>query len=240
MTTTTHHAVWPDQVRLPGQTAAHPGPVDMTMMYVMHHAFRRDLTAFVTAAQRTPAGDRITWQALGRRWALFAQALHHHHAGEDAGLWPVLMERTDDAGRAVLRAMEDEHDEIDPMLEACAAGFERLAYHADVDTRAALAERLAAARESLGRHLRHEETEAIAIIQQVLTGQEWEEIDEKHFKAGLRPVDLVALAPWALHHVPGPIRRDLFGRTGRAHHLLWLATKAGFERRERLAFRYVD
>ena len=35
----------PRQLRLPGQTAAPDGPVDMTIMYVMHHAFRRDLAA---------------------------------------------------------------------------------------------------------------------------------------------------------------------------------------------------
>lgn len=35
-------ATWPRQLRLPGQAAALEGPVDLRMMYVMHHAFRRD------------------------------------------------------------------------------------------------------------------------------------------------------------------------------------------------------
>ena len=34
------------------------------------------------------------WRALAGRWALFAQALHHHHTGEDTGLWPLLEART--------------------------------------------------------------------------------------------------------------------------------------------------
>ena len=57
--------------------------------------------------------------------------------------------------------MEAEHEEIDPLLEACAAGFARMAARADEDSRAALAVRLRAARESLGRHLAHEETDTM-------------------------------------------------------------------------------
>ena len=65
MTTTTTPA-WPTQLLLPGQAAAPEGPVDMIMMYVMHHAFRRDLTAFAAAAAATPVDDQPTWQALNR------------------------------------------------------------------------------------------------------------------------------------------------------------------------------
>ena len=119
------------------------------MMYLMHHAFRRDLAAFAAAAGTTPVADRESWRALAERWELFAVALHHHHTGEDTCLWPALLDRADEQGRAVLEAMEAEHDEIDPTLEACAAGFARLAGHADEDARCALAVRLVAARESL-------------------------------------------------------------------------------------------
>ena len=77
MTTTTH--TWPEQLVFPGQTAAHAGPVDMMMMYVMHHGFRRDLTAFAAAAQATPVDDRDAWRALSERWDLFSEILHHHH-----------------------------------------------------------------------------------------------------------------------------------------------------------------
>ncbi|KQU68272.1 hemerythrin domain-containing protein [Phycicoccus sp. Root101] len=231
---------WPEQLRFPGQTAAHPGPVDMTMMYVMHHAFRRDLAAFAAAAAATPAQARTTWRALAARWELFAAALHHHHTGEDTGLWPLLLERTDEVGRATLQAMEDEHAEIDPILSACSAGFARLASQADDDARAGLAIRLTAAKSSLGRHLEHEETEAIAIIQQVMTAQEWHDLEETHFRSGLRTAEVLALVPWAMHRVPAPLRRSVFATTGRPHHLMWLVTRRSFEQRERAAFAYLD
>ena len=233
-------APWPEQLTFPGQTAAHPGPVDMMMMYVMHHGFRRDLAAFTAAAQSTPVGARSTWRALAARWQLFSQVLHHHHSGEDAGLWPALVERADEEGRRVLEAMEAEHSEIDPILAACAAGFERLASHADDDARAALAVRLCAAKESLGRHLRHEETEAIAILQAVLSEQEWEQIEQTHFRAGVPFSEVMAIVPWAAYGVPAPLRRAVFAKTGRPNHILWLLTRRGFEKRERLAFAYVD
>ena len=75
---------------------------------------------------------------------MFATALHHHHSGEDAGLWPLLLSRADAAGRTLLEAMEAEHGEIDPILQACAAGFARLAERPDADARAALVVRLVA------------------------------------------------------------------------------------------------
>jgi iron-sulfur cluster repair protein YtfE (RIC family) len=208
-------------------------------MYVMHPAFRRDLAAFAAAARSTPVHDRRSWQALAERWDLFSEVLHHHHSGEDAGLWPLLMERTDAQGRAVLEAMEAEHAEIDPVLQACAAGFGRLSTHADEDARAALAVRLCAAKESLGRHLRHEETEAIAIIQQVMTQHEWEQLEEEHFRRGVPFSQVLKIVPWAAHGVPAPLRRAVFAKSGKANELLWRLTRPSFERRERVAFRHV-
>ena len=227
------------QLRLPGQTAAHEGPVDMHMMYVMHHAFRRDLTAFVAAAALTPSGDRATWQALAQRWELFSTALHHHHAGEDAGLWPRLLEVADDEGRATLEAMEAEHEEIDPMLESCAAGFARLAEHADEDARRALAVRLVAARESLARHLAHEEGDAIALVQQHLTDDEWLALEEEHFRAELSLGQMLALVSWVAHELPADARSHVFGKAGLPFRVLWLLGRRSFRRRERAAFRYV-
>lgn len=227
------------QLRLPGQAAAHPGPVDMTLMYVMHHGFRRDLAAFAAAAQATPASDRATWQALARRWATFAMVLHHHHSGEDAGVWPTLLERTDDAGRSVLAAMEAEHAEIDPALEACGAGFARLAAQADEDARAALAVRLAATREALARHLEHEETEAIAIIQTVLTDAEWQAMDKEYFQKNASLSVITTLVPWALHGLDAATLDTIMAHATVPHRVMWALTRGGFARREREAFRYV-
>ena len=66
-----HRAGRPRPLTLPGQAAAPDGPLDMTMMYVMHHAFRRDLRALARAARVTPLGDRVAWRELdaGGGWS---------------------------------------------------------------------------------------------------------------------------------------------------------------------------
>ena len=225
------------QVSLPGQVHTAEGPLDMSGMYVLHHAFRRDLEAFATAAGRTPATDRRAWKAMAQRWELFASALHHHHSGEDAGLWPALMDRADEEGRATLEAMEAEHSEIDPILQACESGFRRLAEHPDEDVRAALAVRLVAGKERLAEHLRHEETEAIALVQELLTPEEWETITKEHFDADITFGEIVKLVPWVAHGLPDAVLRGLFAKPGGTmHRVLLMLTRRRFERLQRAAF----
>jgi Hemerythrin HHE cation binding domain len=210
------------------------------MMYVLHHAFRRDLAAFAAAVPATPVDDQPTWRALSRRLALFGQALHHHHSAEDEALWPLLMARADEAGRTLLQAMEDEHGEIDPILDAVTAGLARLAVTPDADAKAALVVRVCAGKESLARHLAHEETEAIALVQQVMTDAEWRQLEEQHFSKGVTPRTVLRLLPWVMHQLPPFATGRLVADAPAAQRILWMITRPGFERRERRAFRYLS
>ena len=238
MTATPQQDTWPRQLRLPGQADAPEGPVDMSMMYLMHHAFRRDLAAFARGVPRTPLSDAPTWRALLRRWEVFAEVLHHHHHGEDTWLWPALMERADATEQETLRAMEDEHEEIDPLLTTCLAGLRVLATgDGTADARAALAVRVTAARESLGRHLAHEEHDAMRILQRHITPDEFEAI-HAHFVEELEPRQLLALVPWALHEVPEDVRRELRRQARPAQRVVWRLTHRRFERLDRRAFRH--
>jgi iron-sulfur cluster repair protein YtfE (RIC family) len=226
------------QLRLPGQAAAPEGPVDMTMMYLMHHAFRRDLARFAEAVPHTPVDDADAWRALNARWATFSTALHHHHHGEDTWLWPALMERVGAEDRQTLAAMEAEHGDIDPLLDACRDGLARMDAQPSADVRAGLAVRLTAAREHLARHLAHEESDTIALLQRVMTNEEWLAIDE-HFKEGVSFGQVLRLVPWVLHEVPAEVRERLFAEPGGSvHRLVWLLTRARFDRQHRTAFRH--
>jgi hemerythrin-like domain-containing protein len=234
----TTSSTWPRQLRLPGQVAAPEGPVDMHLMYVMHHAFRRDLDLFVSAVRSTPANARSTWILLADRWELFAQVLHEHHTVEDVGIWPALADRGTSEDLAVLAAMEAEHVEIDPLLEGCAAGFRRLADRADEDARAALAVRITAARESLRRHLAHEETDAIAIIQRLLDPEDLSRIEQE---AGpdLGLATVVRIVPWAAYGVPREALHRVFDQPGgRGFRVIWRLTRRRFARRHARTFRY--
>ena len=234
---TTGGTTWPRQLRLPGQAAAPDGPIDMQMMYLMHHAFRRDLDAFASAVRNTPATERCTWKALAARWELFAEVLHKHHSVEDDHIWPELVQLGTLEDIAVLEAMEAEHGEIDPLLESCAAGFRRLAQRPDEDARAALAVRVCAARESLRRHLAHEENEAIAILQRLLTAERWEEMKAEVEKGGsLR--EAVRVVPWVGHGVPRENLERVLEGIPTPFRVIWSLTHRGFERREAKTFRY--
>lgn len=232
------------QILLAGQAAAPDGPVDLSLMFLMHHGFRRDLAAFVAASGRTPVADRGTWRALAGRWQQFADILHHHHSGEDAGMWPLLLQRADAAGdaggRRTLEAMTEEHVGIDPLLETCADGFGRLAEHADEDARAALEVRLVDTRERLGQHLAHEERDAMALVQRYLAQADWDRLTDEHFKPAYSPPELLRVASWCLHGLRGRHLRAALRTGGKPLEIVWrVFGRRPFERRERAAFRHI-
>jgi hemerythrin-like domain-containing protein len=228
-----------EQWRLPRQVAAPEGPVDVKMMYVMHHAFRRDLVMFAEAAAVTPADDRETWGALSRRWQVFSEILHHHHSGEDAGLWPWLLQVVDAGERATLEAMEAEHAEIDPILTACRTGFERVTTATDPAAATRLAERLAAARDTLLAHMGHEESEAMALVQRYMTQADWDHVVEGNFDKKVSPRPVLAAVPWIAHELPRDAADELFAEAGTPMRLIWLATRRRFERLDERATRHV-
>jgi hemerythrin-like domain-containing protein len=240
----TRTTTYPEQLLLPGQAAAPDGPVDMFMMYLMHHAFRRDLGRFASAAPRTPVDDRETWTALAERWARFADILHKHHSGEDAGVWPFLLERADADERVVLLAMEAEHDRIDPQLAACEQLLADLAGHGAAHdrerVRAQLSVRLAETRELLDHHLRHEESEAMAILQRHMTPEDWHRIEEEHFGEGKKDLPYLLYAcNWIAEDLSPVVMDGVFVKVGQAFRVVvWLGRRK-FRRLERQAFRYL-
>jgi hypothetical protein len=202
----------------------------------MHHAFRRDLADFRQAVASTPLTETVTWLSLASRWRLFAKAVRHHHDAEDAGLRPVLRPLTDAWNRAMLDELEGEHQAIDEVLAAATRGFDRVTPPPDVAAHARLVGTIERAAELITAHLEREEREMLRVLQEVLTQEQWVAIEEAHWTGALSAAETVALVPWLLHRVPGPVRRDHLARVGRADHLVWLATRATFSRRERLTF----
>src|SRR4029077_13881131 len=103
--------------------------LDMSMMFAMHDALRRELAAVGRIAVRQD-GDpgQLLRGALG--WELFKKFLLVHHQAEDDALWPAL--RTRAAGQpdrlVLVDAMEQEHAAIDPLLGAIDAAAADPAY----------------------------------------------------------------------------------------------------------------
>ena len=239
-TTTTAH---PPQLDLPGQTFVAEGPNDHTGMYVMHHAFRRDLAAFASSVRATPLGDHATWAALRQRWSRFADCLHHHHTAEDTHYWPVLLavveERGGDADRAEVRAMTDEHEGIDPLVRACTDGFAAVVDHPCEEHRNALDIRLTGLRQVLAEHLRHEETVVLPLVQRVMSTEEFEAVEAAIAKS--YPVrDIPFIIGWALEGLPTDAREAMYAFAGVPYKALHRLVRRRFERAEERAFRYGD
>lgn len=168
------------------------GRLDMTAMYAMHNALRRELEhiAKITAGIDDDP-RRILANAVG--WVMFTKALHIHHTAEDDALWPAmrkaLASRPDDL--ALLEATEAEHAAIDPLIEAIDAAL------ADRDSGP---ERVEAVTDALSgelrAHLKHEEDEALPLIEATVTPQQWRHFGEVH-RNRMGP-DAPRLTPWLL------------------------------------------
>lgn len=226
------------QICLPGQAHVAEGPHDQTGMYLMHHAFRRDLAAFEAAVRQTPLHDDATWRLLQRRWDRFVEVLHHHHEAEDAHIWPLMLAQVSGEDRAVLESMEAEHGTIDPALAACTAAFGEMAGHPCADHRNALDVRVTSVRTPLAEHLRHEESEALPLLQRTLSVEQNAAM-EKAVGTAYPPRMVPFLVPWVMHEVPDDLGADFLREAGWVYAVLLRVLRPRFARAERRVFRHV-
>jgi hemerythrin-like domain-containing protein len=183
------------QLMLPGQAAAPEGPVDIAPMYLMHHAFRRDLDAFAAVVPTVAVSDRARWAAIARRFDFFGTVLHKHHSGEDRAMWPLLAEKGADP--AVLDALEAEHAGIDPLLASVGEDLRTLASGTgDAATRDRLADTTVRLRDGLKAHLAHEERDGMALVQKHFAQDDWDRLDREEFQKDYTPREIPAVAGW--------------------------------------------
>lgn len=227
-------------VLLPGQAAAPDGPCDLTMMYVLHHGFRRDLRDFLAAAEATPLTDRRCWSALDERWQLFAELLHDHHTKEDEVVWPLLRERAatvgDLAAVRVLDDMEAEHEQIDPLLEQAGS---LLATMATAPSGAVNDELVTVLRRSslvLDAHLSHEERDAISVLQRLVPGEVWAEVERSKLRGGVSRKTLTVMLPWAVEALPPAFVSTMLVEAGLPFRVILRVGRPRFHRLQRAAF----
>ena len=166
--------------------------LDMTIMYAMHDALRRELEQLAKVTARLDDDPRTVLRtAVG--WELFTKSLHVHHTAEDDALWPALREtladRPDDL--ALLEAMEAEHAAVDEVIGAIDEAL--FAPGAPLDHLGDLTDSLVT---GLTGHLKHEEERALPLIQAVAVPQQWAYFGHIHsLRIGS---DASRLIPWLL------------------------------------------
>ncbi|MFP3988984.1 hemerythrin domain-containing protein [Streptomyces sp. E11-3] len=171
--------------------------IDLTAMYTMHDALRREMAQLDRITTDTDRDPRQLPTTVG--WTLFKKALHAHHTAEDDALWPALRRRL--AGRpkdlALLEAMEAEHTAIAPLIEAIDAAL------ADPEvSRLRLGVLTDALTTGLAGHLQHEEDAALPLVRRALTAEQWGHFGQVH--AQLIGPDAPLLLPWLLDGADEP------------------------------------
>lgn len=168
------------------------GKLDMTPMYVMHNALRRELRHIAAITARSDDDPRrVLRTAIG--WNLFKKALHAHHGAEDVALWPVMRQTLADrpADLELLAAMEREHDAIDPLIDAIDTALTDR--ESDIGRLGDLSDALVT---GLSGHLKHEESQAIPLIQATVTEEQLQRFGQAH---GERfGADAPRILPWML------------------------------------------
>jgi hypothetical protein len=166
--------------------------LDMSMMFAMHDALRRELAQVGRIANvRDDNPGTLLRAALG--WELFKKFLTVHHQTEDDVLWPPL--RASVAGQpermALVDALEAEHGVIDPLLMAidAAAADPDYGYQRFGD----IVDELSV---KLNGHLAHEEADGLPLIDASLTPAQWQHFAQVHGERNLP--DASRFMPWLL------------------------------------------
>ncbi len=186
--------------------AGEPPRGRFTIVYLIHEAFRRDLTRLSSALRATGVDEHRARQ-LGAHWAFIEDQLHHHHEVEDASLWPLvrpkLSGREDELG--VLAEMEVEHRELLPQCAAIGQGFTSLVEQPSAQSGSDLAGRIDQLGSELGSHLDNEEQRCFPVIDQALTLEEFQSFGKATAKAvGMR--GSAKFFPW-IFDTANPIER---------------------------------
>jgi Hemerythrin HHE cation binding domain len=147
---------------------------DMEFMNrIFHAALRRDLARVINVL--ADAKDHAPEQraALAEQVGLVLGLLHHHHTGEDTGLWPLVRRRAPDLGTQ-LDTMEAEHASVTVLIVSTRAAARQYATTTDP---LAIGRQLQLAVSQLSDvllpHLDHEETEVMPRVMRALTKRDW-------------------------------------------------------------------
>lgn len=197
-------------------TATATKAIDVRDMAIVHQAFRRayEESARLVRANPTPSPQRVTFLADHIDFGI--KMLHAHHAGEDALLYPKLIERVPEQS-ATTEEVDAEHKLIATALDSTSAACRAWREQPSAATGEALASSLDALNTVTQRHLDDEEQKVVPLAAVTLTQPEWDAMG-KHGVASIprnkRPVAFgMILEPldqadraYMMHTLPAPVR----------------------------------
>jgi hemerythrin-like domain-containing protein len=204
-------------------------------MVLIHRVFRREAAQLLRFVSATATGDVARARQLGQWTREYISGLHHHHATEDALIWPLLHERVTVYQELVDR-MEMQHHALDATLTEVTGRLTAWEESAAEIDRFLLADSIADHQRVLLEHLHDEEELVMPLVEEHLDPAEWEKVG----KAGLEnlPKEKVFLALGAILEEATDEERAFFmAKVPVAGRLLWKLVGQRQYRRQMAALR---
>jgi hypothetical protein len=155
---------------------------DMEFMNrVFHAALRRDLERAIGSLGGPGHSTPAQRAALAEHVGLVLDLLHHHHTGEDTGLWPMVRRRAPDLG-AQLDMMEAEHASVAGAVISTRTAARQYAATTDPSAARRLREALVELSHVLLPHLDHEETEVMPRVMRALSQRDWSVLSRREIR----------------------------------------------------------
>jgi hemerythrin-like domain-containing protein len=146
---------------------------DTSDMVPVHQVFRKALGSAPELLHPGVEGDGDRVALLTSYYANVLSFLESHHGGEDALVYPLLLERVPAEQRDLVAEVGGEHTPLHASLEAAHAAVAAFAADPDDAHRQAAAESLATLDAELTPHLDHEEDKIVPIAAVYLSPEEW-------------------------------------------------------------------
>jgi hypothetical protein len=190
-------------------TASPTTGVDTRDMVVVHDSIRRQFGEAPTLVRGVTPGDTARAGVVADHVELLGALLHHHHAGEDRLLWPVLQPRVPDDVAATVERMESQHEGIAEAQAAVTSAVPAWRAAAAAGEREVLAEALEALFGRITEHLAAEEEHILPLAAAHMTPAEWQALGEEGI-GGLPRKQLPLVFGMVMYRAdPGVIRQML-------------------------------
>jgi hemerythrin-like domain-containing protein len=149
---------------------------DVRPMIMLHDALRREFRLLPALVRGVSEGSTERAGVICWHIGFLTAVLHAHHRGEDAVLWPILLERGPQETAQHVRAMERHHSLIDQLTGQVAMSMADWRASADAGHRELLAAALDQLIAVLGEHLGEEEQHMLPAAAKLVTQAEWDQM----------------------------------------------------------------
>ena len=164
-------------------------PARTEEMAVIHRIFRRGFPLIADLVHRTPPGNTARSEPIAQHLDFLLNGLHNHHAGEDAHIWPRLLERAT-LHVELINRMEAQHEvvaERSNQVHTLSETWRRTPVDGE-----ALVAALDTFTAALVEHLDDEEAHVVPLIRAHITAEEWMHFGELTFEKFTNSEKLVA------------------------------------------------